>query len=147
MTSGLAPFVAPGIAAEPPQLVLTARRGGLLPSPPPLSHRMIASQTPEGMHFYWSGELLARPGFGSFDVRVYEGGPGKSPTTDPRYLLPVVWGYLAHHGGALLHGAVYVIDGHFLMALGDSGVGKSTLGRLVADGGGHLSDGGVSGAH
>ncbi len=47
-----------------------------------------------------------------------------------------LWGYLAHHGGALLHGAVCFVDGRFVMLLGDKGVGKSTLGRLVADAGG-----------
>jgi len=53
-----------------------------------------------------------------------------------RWLMLALWGYLTLRGGAYLHGAVCHIEGRYILFLGDSGVGKSTLSRLVVAGGG-----------
>lgn len=58
-----------------------------------------------------------------------------------RWLMLALWGYLTLRGGAYLHGSICVVDGRYLLFLGDSGVGKSTLSRLVlAAGGSCLTD-------
>ena len=51
------------------------------------------------------------------------------------WLMLALWGYLAQRDGALLHGAVCVIRNRYVMLLGDQQVGKSTLGRLLAEAG------------
>lgn len=52
-----------------------------------------------------------------------------------------LWGYLTLRGGAYLHGAFCVMGGRYVLFLGDSGVGKSTLsGLVVAAGGSCLTD-------
>jgi hypothetical protein len=82
------------------------------------------------------GRLLADAGFAScraWDVRAF----APPETFDGRpWLLLAIWGYLAHRAGALLHGAVCELEGHFVIFLGRPGVGKSTLGRLVVEAGG-----------
>lgn len=58
-----------------------------------------------------------------------------------RGLMLALWGYLALRGGTYLHGAVCVMEGRYMLVLGDSGVGKSTLSGLVlAAGGSCLTD-------
>lgn len=52
------------------------------------------------------------------------------------WLLLALWGHLAGRGGAYLHGSLCVLDGLYVLFLGDSGVGKSTLSTLVLEAGG-----------
>lgn len=66
--------------------------------------------------------------------RLHELVPESFPAN--RWLMLALWGYLTLRGGAYLHGAVCVIAGRFVLLLGDSGVGKSTLSRLVVAAGG-----------
>lgn len=68
--------------------------------------------------------------------------PHEDGGTDGRpWLMLVVWGLVAKSGGAFLHGAICVLDGRYFLLLGDSGVGKSTLSRIVvAEGGSCLTD-------
>ena len=60
-------------------------------------------------------------------IKAFDGRP---------WLMLGLWGFLTHHHGALLHGAVCVLDGRYIMILGDQLVGKSTLAQLIvqADG-------------
>lgn len=53
-----------------------------------------------------------------------------------RWLMLALWGYLTLRGGAYLHGAACVMGGRYVLFLGDSGVGKSTLSKLVVAAGG-----------
>jgi len=58
-----------------------------------------------------------------------------------RWLMLALWGYLTLRGGAYLHGSVCVMEGRYVLFLGESGVGKSTLSGLVlAAGGSCLTD-------
>lgn len=47
----------------------------------------------------------------------------------------ILWGRISHTGGCYMHGALVVIEGHYVLLLGDSGVGKTTLSNLVAEAG------------
>lgn len=47
------------------------------------------------------------------------------------FLQLIIWGRLSLTGTCYLHGAIVVIDGHYVLLLGDSGVGKSTLSGLA----------------
>ncbi len=81
------------------------------------------------------GRLIATGGFEHcrvFPVPEH----ATNPIADRAWLILTLWGYLAHHGGALLHGAACEIDGHYVLFLGESGAGKSTLCDLVVARGG-----------
>lgn len=47
------------------------------------------------------------------------------------WLQLILWGRVSLMGGCYLHGALIVIDGHYILLLGDSGTGKSTLSGLA----------------
>jgi hypothetical protein len=82
------------------------------------------------------GRLLADPDFTSCRVWMAYSTDLAAGFSGRPWLLLSLWGYLAHHGGALLHGAVCELDGHCLVFLGRPSVGKTTLSRLVAAAGG-----------
>ncbi len=63
------------------------------------------------------------------------GRPLPEPFEGSPWVILALWGWFSFHGGALLHGAVCCIDGRFVLFSGDSGVGKSTLSRLVVSAG------------
>lgn len=65
---------------------------------------------------------LQRDGFPNFN-----GDPG---------LRLILWGKAAVAGCCYLHGALNVLDGKYILFMGDSGVGKTTLSRLACDLGG-----------
>lgn len=82
----------------------------------------------------WSGHADADRGVWRFWIE-------RAPRADERlvghpWLLVVVWGDLARRAGAYLHGALCVLDGRYVLLLGDSGVGKSTLSELILESGG-----------
>ncbi len=47
------------------------------------------------------------------------------------FLELILWGRLSLIGACFLHGAIVVVDGRYVLLLGDSGVGKSTLSGLA----------------
>ena len=138
----LQPFLLPADPSVPAELYLEIlhqdAQKGELPVPVfPREMFMSAHPHPSGVMFLRpQGSLLAGAGFTScraWDVRKIT----PPDTFDGRpWLMLALWGYLAHRGGTLLHGAVCELDGHFVVFLGRPGVGKSTLGRLVVAAGG-----------
>lgn len=81
------------------------------------------------------GRLIATNGFEHcrvFPVPEH----AANPLADRGWLILTLWGYLAHHGGALLHGAACEIEGHYVLFLGESGAGKSTICDLAVTRGG-----------
>ena len=94
---------------------------------------VIAYPLPEGWRLDRpDGRLLADADFTACRVWMnFKSDPTEGFSGQP-WLLLSLWGYLAHHGGALLHGAVCELDGHFVVFLGRPTAGKSTLSRLVA---------------
>lgn len=51
------------------------------------------------------------------------------------WLQNILWGRLSLEGGCYLHGAIVVINGKYILLLGNSGVGKSTLSGLAVEAG------------
>lgn len=45
----------------------------------------------------------------------------------------ILWGKVSFTGGAYMHGSLMVVDEHYILLLGDSGVGKSTLSQVGVD--------------
>jgi len=116
----------------------------LKPGLPPLpelidpleSARVRGARTPDGFWFDRSpGAMCASEDFSA--CRSWTGRPAGIP---PRFngrpwLMFALWGYFAQRGGVFLHGATCVLDGRYVLLLGDSQVGKSTLARLAVDAG------------
>lgn len=48
----------------------------------------------------------------------------------------IVWGRAVHEGFCFFHGALNAIDGSYFLLCGDSGIGKSTLSKLICSAGG-----------
>jgi len=116
----------------------------LEPGAPPLSElvdplesaRVRGARTPEGFWFErLPGAMWASEDFSQ--CRSWTGRPdGIPPEFNGRpWLMFALWGHLAQRGGVFLHGATCVLDGRYVLLLGDSQVGKSTFARLTVDAG------------
>ncbi|MBM9605783.1 hypothetical protein [Desulfopila inferna] len=83
------------------------------------------------------GQLLAAQGFSYCHAWKIHGNlyPFPEPFEGSPWVLFVLWGWLSLNGGALLHGSLSFIDGHTVLFLGNSGTGKTTLSRIVAESG------------
>jgi len=87
------------------------------------------------------GKLLANSDFSFCRVWNTAGSNPPEPFTGLPWLALALWGYMAHRGGALPHGALCELEGRFVLLLGRPEAGKSTLSRLVvAEGGACLTD-------
>ncbi|MEN6644818.1 MAG: hypothetical protein ABFE08_20460 [Armatimonadia bacterium] len=82
------------------------------------------------------GILDAAADFRNFEVvlpreqrRPFDGRP---------WLMLALWGHLAHHEGAFLHGALCLLKGKLVLLLGQQQRGKSTLARLIGRHGGRI---------
>ena len=117
-------------------------------APPPLGHppltpsgpasSVVAEQVPDGFWFHRPSRysLQASADLAHWEVWGADGGIVHLDRFDGRpFLQFALWGYLSRHGGARMHGALCVVDGHFVMLLGDAETGKTTLSNLLVDSG------------
>ena len=137
--STLSPFLSPGDSPQPPALAVEVLRQDevLTPALPDSSATMSVHPHDGGLAFYRpGGTLVSSPDFSFCRVHVLADRPPPEPFDGRPWLLLALWGHVAHRGGALLHGAVCELEGHFVVFLGKPGAGKSTLGELVVAAGG-----------
>jgi hypothetical protein len=117
-------------------------------APPPLGHApltlrasassVMAEQVADGFWFHRPSRysLRASADLARWQVWDANGDPVRHDRFDGRpFLQFALWGYLARHGGARMHAALCVVDGHFVLLLGDAETGKTTLSNLIVDAG------------
>ncbi len=141
MPEVFSPFLAAPGAAAPADVTLHVFPPD--PAVASLAARLLDTASPtlrlpsdEGLTLLRSeGRFVATTGFERCEVYPTPVGAA-APFTGRPWLALALWGYLAHHGGALLHAAACALEGSHVLLLGDSGAGKSTLSELIVAAGG-----------
>ncbi len=137
----LLPFCTPTTVHRAPDLLLDLDPPPLgdalsLPSGSPSS--VLAERDTDGFWFHRPSRysLRASPDLARWQVWDSQGGPVHHGRFDGRpFLQFALWGHLSRHGGARMHGAVCVVDGHLAMLLGNAETGKTTLSNLLVESG------------
>lgn len=140
LTPFLLPSASPGGADLTVQFYHDGAAGQSLPPFAPLRLGQIMSVVRgEGGGLVFcrrEGKLLAAADFSVCQVWDTAGSSPPEPFSGRPWLVLALWGYMAHRGGALPHGALCELDGRFVLFLGRPEAGKSTLSRLVVAAGG-----------
>ncbi len=140
----LTPFLLPSASPEAADLTVWFHHDGLAEpslSPPatlkPGQIMSVARHDEGGLVFCRrEGTLFAASDFSVCRVWNRAGSSPPEPFSGRPWLVLALWGYLAHRGGALPHGALCELDDQFVLFLGRPTAGKSTLSRLVVAAGG-----------